>query len=285
MNKKHSGMAICLIAFVVSTSLYMMKRSEPQKPSADEGFLSIVKNDRSSFEKYLLSGGSLLEKVSISQKDYTLGELLVEYERVPFIQFASSGHKSLNTTQSSISDIWYLAIPKNNPELLQSLISAHPGYRLPSRKYGKEERNLLHLASAQCSHKLVSILEAQGMKWNEKDKFGSTALTLAADHDCLQILKYWKEQGADFKAKDGQGRSALSLLMKRKDLAIQAFAQTFQDKRAPAAVLLASAPQVPNFYKKRQIPQESFNDRSRLIEPGERPDEANETADYSEFSD
>lgn len=285
MNKRRSGMAIGLIGLLASSYLFLTKTTGKQTPSADEGFLSIVKNDPRGFENYLLSGGSLLEKVKISQKDYTLGELLVEYERIPFIHRASLSQKSFNTSSPSTSDIWFLAIPKNNPQLLQSLIAANPGYSLYSRKYGKEERNLLHLASAQCSHKLVKILEAQGMKWNEKDRSGSTALTLAADHECLQILKYWKEQGADFNAKDGLGRSALSLLMKRKDITVQAFAQTFQEKRSPARVLLASAPTVPNFYKKRHIPQESLSDRSRLIDPGERPDEANETADYSEFSD
>ena len=142
------------------------------------------------------------------------------------------------------------------------------------------------MASSECSHKVIPVLHKSGMNWNTKAKDGSTALTVAAESGCLQALSYWKENGADFKAKDGRGMTALSIMSKHKDAALMAFAESFMPKRTIASVTtVAAAPAEPNFYNKRVIPKDQLASRADLIEPEDRPDEANETAEYSEFSD
>lgn len=143
------------------------------------------------------------------------------------------------------------------------------------------------MASADCSYKVIGVLHNAGMNWNLKNKNGATPLTVAAESGCLQALSYFKEHGADFRANDGRGMSALAILSKKKDAALMAFAESFMDRRAPASVSVVTVVKevVPNFYKKRQIPKDNLADRAHLIEPSDRPDEANETAANSEFSD
>src|SRR5690606_5930880 len=128
---------------------------------------------------------------------------------------------------------------------------------------GKNGWTLLHLASAACSHKLTPFLHEKGkLNWDLKSKEGSTPLTLAAENDCLPMLSYWKEKGADFKLKDGRGLSALSILKKKKDAALVAFTESFM-VRKPSNVAKAE----PNFYKKRKIPKDQRIDYSMMIEP------------------
>ncbi len=142
------------------------------------------------------------------------------------------------------------------------------------------------MASAECSYKVITVLNKAGMNWNLKTKAGVTALNVAAEEGCLQALSYFKEQGADFKENDGRGVNALSILSKKKDAALMAFAESFMDRRAPASVVtIVTQAAKPEFYKKRKIPKDNLADRAHLIEPEDRPDDANETAENSEFSD
>lgn len=270
------GVSACL---ALSTFFYYQQHSG--RPSSDEALLSIIKNDQRGFERYLSAGGSLEASIDLEGKSYRVGELLVKYERVNFIQYIAGKKMDFGAGD----DMWSLAVSKNNPELLAALMKSHPDYKLNSKTYGPDGRNLLHLASAQCSYKVIAPLHKSGMNWSDKDKKGATPLTLAAESDCLHALSYWMEQGADFKAKDGRGLTALSILSKKKDAALMAFAAAFSEKRAPTSVAVAAAPAVPNFYKKRVIPKDNLADRAHLIEPEDRPEEAYETAENSEFSD
>lgn len=114
-----------------------------------------------------------------------------------------------------------------------------------------------------------------------KTKNGQSALSLASKNDCLPMLGYWKDQKADFRWKDGRGESALSILKAKKDAAIVAFVGSFESARKPASVGAAEV----SFYRKRSVPKDQMIDHTALIEPELRPDEAVETAEYSEFSD
>lgn len=275
------GVTACL-----ALSITLFWKNHGSGNLADQALLSIIKNDQKSFENFIASGGKLDLQVEVEGKNYKVGDLLVKYERINFIKYLSEKNIAFGSDVSAEDDMWSLAVSKNNSELLSTLMKSYPAYKLNSKKYGADQRNLLHLASVYCSHKVVGILDNAGMNWNDKDKKGATPLTIAAENDCLQVLSYWKEHGADFKSKDGRGMTALSILSKKKDAALVAFAESFLERRAPASVAtVAEAPAIPNFYKKRVIPKDNLADRADLIEPGDRPDDANETAENSEFSD
>lgn len=272
------GVTACL-----ALSSFLLLRNSASRNLQDEALLSIIKNDQKAFESYIAAGGRLDTKVLVENHNYMVGQLLVKYERINFIKYVAGKKIPFTMDVSSDSDMWTMAVSKNNPELLTALMGAFPDYKLNSRTYGIDKRNLLHLASVECSFKVVGILDHAGMDWNDKDKKGATPLTLAAEHDCIGALSYWKEHGADFKSQDGRGLSALSILSKKTDAALMAFAESFMERRAPASVTTVRV--VPNFYKKRVIPKDNLASRADLIEPEDRPDEANETAEYSEFSD
>lgn len=280
MKNKRVVIGVGVSACLMLSSLYVFKNSGSRNLK-DEALLSIIKNDQKSFEAFIAAGGRLDLSLEVEGKTYMVGELLVKYERVNFINYAASQKIPFNAD----GDMWSMAVVKNNPELLQSLMGAFPDYKLNSKKYGPDERNLLHIASVECAYKVTGILDNAGMDWSDKDKKGATPLTLAAQHDCIGALSYWKEHGADFKFKDGRGLTALSILSKKKDAALAAFAQSFIERMPASVVLKAAAPAEPNFYKKRQIPKDNLASRADLIEPEDRPDDANETAEYSEFSD
>lgn len=275
------GVAAGLGIYSVSLVKFQQKRIS-ELDLKDKALLSIVKDDIAGFKAYLAAGGSLAHTIELEGKKYKIGDLLVKYERTSFIKLAQDQKLAIITDQD-----WKLAVEKNNPEIFKTMREAHPAVKVAELRYGQEGWNLLHVAAASCSAKILNTLEEQGMSWSYKAKDGTTPLTVAVRNDCLQALSYWKEKGADFKAKDGQGQSALALLNLKKDAALSAFAESFAEKRAPASIItVAAAPEkVPNFYKKRVIPKDNLADRAHLIEPGERPDEANDTAEHSEFSD
>jgi hypothetical protein len=247
----------------------------------DKALLSIVKDDLSGFKAYLAAGGKFSDSINMEGKSYKISDLLVKYERMNFLKIVHGDKIAF----ASAGD-WRLAVEKNNAEVFKTLKDAHPAIKLGEFKYNKEEWNLLHVAANHCSFNMLAALEEAGMQWSDQAKDGSTPLTIAAQKDCLKALSYWKEKGADFRAKDGRGMTALNILSKKKDAALAAFAVSFMESRTPASVAAAPAEvKVPNFYKKRVIPKDNLADRAHLIEPGDRPDDANETAEYSEFSD
>ncbi len=284
MKNQRVIIGVSVTACLALSSFYFFKNSSSRNLQ-DEALLSIIKNDQKGFEAYIAAGGKMNTKVEVEGKNFMVGELLVKYERIGFIKYLADKKLTFSAESGSYTDMWTMAVSKNNPELLNALMAAFPAYKLNSKSYGADKRNLLHLASVDCSFKVVGILDNAGMDWSDKDKKGATPLTLAAEHDCLQALSYWKEHKADFKSKDGRGLTALSILSKKKDAALMAFAESFMERRAPASVGAAAAPAEPNFYKKRVIPKVNLASRADLIEPDDRPDDANDTADYSEFSD
>lgn len=258
--------------------------SKPQQTVSrnlsDEALLALIKNDQKAFDSVLEAGVNIHEKLPlIDGKIYTIAQGTAHFERVGFMKSLSMKKISyLKQSASDDFDIMTLAVHKNNPEILSQLALEKPDFKL---SYGKKGWSLLHLASSICAHKLTPVLHTEGkLDWSLKAKDGSTPLTLAAQSDCLPMLSYWKEQGADFNQKDGRGLTALSILRTKKDAALLAFAESFMPRRS-ASVVVAEV----NFYKKRKIPKEQRIDHAAMIEPDDRPLEATETAESSEFSD
>lgn len=271
------------LACLALTSVLVMKNSRTSNLD-DMALLSIIKNDQAAFESYIAAGGKLGANLNVEGGTYMVGELVVKYERLGFVKYAKDKKMIFDVDPKKAFDVYSLSVSKNNPEILTLLTDSKPD--LNAKTYGAKSWSLLHMASSECSHKVIPVLHKSGMNWNTKAKDGSTALTVAAESGCLQALSYWKENGADFKAKDGRGMTALSIMSKHKDAALMAFAESFMPKRTIASVTtIAVAPAEPNFYNKRVIPKDQLASRADLIEPEDRPDEANETAEYSEFSD
>ena len=285
VNKNRVILGLSLTCCVSLSSFFYFQNSSNSvsRNLSDEALLSIIKNDQSGFEHFLASGGTLGLGIKVEDRHFMVGELLVKYNRLAFVKYAKEHKLKFDVDPKKDFDIHSLSVEQNNPEML-TLLLGDQKLNKDIKSYGKKGWSLLHMASAQCSYKVVSILHKAGMSWDIKDKNGVTPLTLAAEEGCLQALSYFKEQGADFKEKDGRGVTALSILQKKKDAALTAFAESFIDRRATASVVIVKQ-EVPNFYKKRKIPKDSLADRAHLIEPEDRPDDANETAEYSEFSD
>lgn len=276
-NKVYAPIALFL---TVSLGTFLTMRTQNNRSEGDDALLALIKNDQKAFENYIKNGGDTQFKLPVIDGTvYTVAEGIVYFERTSFLTYLQGQKISfIKQDLKKDYDILSLSIKKNNPDLLEALMKEKASI---DRTYGANEWTLLHMASAQCSHKLITLL-APKLDWNKKAKDGSTALTLAADHDCLPILSYWKEHGADFKKKDGRGLSALDILRKKKDAALLAFAESFE-VRKPAAVIAKVSE--PDFYKKRKVPKDIVTKDSDLVEPGLRPEDANETAEYSEFSD
>ena len=244
----------------------------------DEALLSIIKNDQKGFEKFIAAGGKLGTNLEVEGAVYTVGELTVKYNRLSFVEYALSKKMKFEIDHLKDFDVNSLSVSQNNPEMLSLLLADHK-FDNQVKSYGDKGWTLLHMASAQCSYKVVSILHEAGMSWDLKSKDGTTALTIAAEEGCIQALSYFKEQGADFRATDARGMSALAILRLKKSAALKAFADSFIEKK------VASAEAPLNFYNKRVIPKDQLANREHLVEPEDRPEDANETAEYSEFSD
>lgn len=285
-NKRTVVTAACLLGVVAVSSIWLLNNPKfaSGRNLTDEALLALIKNDQKAFENFMQAGGDLHDDLpKIDGETYTVAEGISYFERASFGAYLHSKKTPyVKQDEKKAFDIMTLSIAKNNPELLKQLALENPKFAMP---YGKSGWNLMHLAAAKCAHKLTPILHDKGqLRWDMRAKDGATPLTLAAESECLPMLSYWKEMGADFKAQDGRGRTALNILKSKKDAALVAFAQSFDPVRSVASVTIVK-PAQPDFYKKRKIPKDQIVDHAAMIEPEDRPLEATETAEMSEFAD
>lgn len=282
MNNKRALLSAAGLLGVVAIStvwLLFNPKNDENRNLTDQALLALIKNDQKAFEDFIHAGGKIHDSLpEIDGKTYTVAQGIAYFERSQFGGYLHSKKMSyVQQHEQAPFDIMTITVKKNNPELLKQLTLENPKYTL---SYGANGWTLLHMASAWCSHKVTELLHKEGkINWDHKAKDGTTPLTLAAENECLPMLSYWKEQGADFRAKDGKGRSALAILRTKKDAALTAFADSFETRK------VASAKAVPDFYKKRKIPKDQIVDHAAMLEPEDRPLEATETAEFSEFAD
>ncbi len=288
MNRKF---VICALVSGIGASLlgglwtYHTRGHLGQPASVDDALLALIKNDPVSFNRFLDAGGDVHSVLPvIDGNSYTVAQGVAYFERVEFGRgLVDRGEPFIKQDSQAPFDIMTLAVKKNNAHLLRVLLDASPAL---DTRYGKNGWTLLHMASAWCSHRLVGDLSNKGkIGWNSRAQDGATPLSLAAESECLPLLSYWKEQGADFRVKDGRGRSALAILRAKKDAAVAAFAQSFEERKPSSGTEMKAENSVPDFYKKRKIPKEQVIDHAAMLEPEDRPLEATETAEYSEFAD
>jgi hypothetical protein len=255
------------------------------RPLADDALLALIKNDLAAFDRFVAAGGDVHGVLpAIDGKTYTVAEGLSYFERTEFARNLVARKISfVKQDPAAPYDIMTLAVRKNNPDHLKVLAAAGPDFALP---YGTNGWTLLHMASAWCSHAIVGELTVRGkLSWNSRAKDGATPLTLAAEHECLPLLAHWKEHGADFRDRDGRGKRALAILRSKRGAALAAFAQSFEERKVSSVAVVKAEAAVPDFYKKRKIPKEQVVDHAAMLEPEDRPLEATETAEYSEFAD
>ena len=287
MNNKRAIISAASLLGIIAVSTFWLlthPKNVENRNLVDEALLALIKNDQNAFENFIEAGGKVHDNLpEIDGKVYTVAQGVAYFERTKFAEYLNQGKQNyVSQDQSAPYDIMTISIKKNNPDLLKQLTKENPKFEIA---YGKNGWTLLHMASAWCSHKLTSILHEEGkLNWDMKAKDGTTPLTLAALNDCLPMLSYWKEKGADFKAKDGKGQTALSILKTKKDAALAAFAESFEERKIATVTVVKKLP-VPDFYKKRKIPKEQIVDHAAMLEPEDRPLEATETAEYSEFAD
>lgn len=278
-NKQIIIGAVCIVGAVALTVLLMRQKDTvtlSEGSLTDLALLALIKNDSKSFEEFIKRGGNVHDSLpEIDGKLYSVAQGIAVFERSSFGEQLHTHKLSyIKQEKKAVFDIMSLAVSKNNLELLKQFHKEAPNYQVI---YGKNNENLLHLASSGCSHKVIEFLHKEGkLSWEMRTKKGESALTIAAESECLPILSYWKENNANFNAKDGRGLTALGILKVKKDAALMAFAQSFENRNVASG---------PSFYKKRKIPKDQVVDHSSLIEPEDRPLDATETAEYSEFSD
>lgn len=287
MNKKRAITLSAGLAGVLAVSSWLFvkfPRSAENSNSPDQALLALIKNDQAAFERFIGAGGNVHDVLpAIDGKVYSVAQGIAYFERAGFGGYLHAKKVSyVRQEQDADFDIMTLAVKKNNPELMTQMTLENPAYTLG---YGKSGWTLMHMAAAWCSHRLTGILHDQGkVSWDHKAKDGSTPLTLAAESDCLPMLSFWKDRGADFKAKDGRGRTALAILKSKKDAALAAFAASFEERKI-ATVTVVKEAAVPDFYKKRKTPKDQIVDHAAMLEPEDRPLGATETAEMSEFAD
>lgn len=262
-NRKYILSSTFLLGFLSLITLWYIKNPKySHKELSDKALLALVKNDTEEFIHFLNAGGNVHQKLpQIEGKSYTVAEGVAYFDRVEFAKILRERKISYIKQHPSLTeDIMTIAIQKNNPELLKELARSNPRYDL---SYGKEGWSLLHMASSCCAHKLTAIIhEKSQLRWDEKSKDGRTPISIANEKDCIPMLNYWKDQGADVVMKPQ--------VEKIKDV---------------VSGTTKIAPTVPDFYKKRKIPRDQIVDHTAMLVPGDRPLESSETSKYSEFAD
>jgi hypothetical protein len=282
---KKSRLFLALSCTFGLSSIGLLNLQKPSNPDLrDTALLALIKNDLTGLESFIKNGGNLDSLLpELDGKNLTVAEGIAHFERVKFAHYLRTKKYPFTKQRPyGTDDVLRIAVRKNNPELLKEFMDHEVDLNLTYKDKGK---TLLHIASESCSHKLLPLFkEMKQDRWDQKALDGSTPLTIAAERECLPMLSYWRENRADFETKDGRGKSAYSILRESKSPFLASLVSLFQDKtNSPVkGVQIAKAPQ---FYKKRIIPKDQIIDHSALLEPEDRPLEAIQTAEYSEFSD
>lgn len=258
---------------------------------SDAALLSLVNNDQLAFENFITMGGDLHSTLPLVEgKTLTVAEGIAHFERVGFIKYLQSKKISfIKQNKNGENDIVALAVAKNNPELLKAIMEEKPDLTI---KYGEKKQNLLHIASTGCSDKIAPMLHQTG-KFHADDqrKDGATPLTIAAENKCVPMLTLWKDYKADFNKKDGRGKSPMAIIKKINDAEVADFMKALAtgSERKPASISpIAAAPKPEvrvQLFRKRKIPKDELADHTNMVDPEIRPLDAEETSDFSEFSD
>lgn len=279
---------------------------------------AIKENNIEIFESYLEEGGSLNEVIEVNGSQMTLAEAIVHHERLEFIQKAASinvaqashtnhefhqtpknlsgdGHKDHLSESESASlspgDSYSLLVPllqvvarSAKPEFKKAvlgLLKTNPELVRPLKGAASE---VLPEVVATCDQEQISFLGDLGADPLVKNNEGRNGIDAAGKTKCFKAISYWKkDQKIDFDKKNEEGISGFDVLAKFKDPELQSFTDKLQGETIREISSLKPKVKRVSFYKKR-VPS-AIIDPEALVEPELRPDEATETAEFSEFSD
>ena len=87
MKNKRVILGIGVTACLAFSSFFYFQNSGKNNLS-DEALLSIIKNDQKGFEHFIAAGGKIATNIEVESSTYTVGELLVKYDRIDFVKYA-----------------------------------------------------------------------------------------------------------------------------------------------------------------------------------------------------
>lgn len=272
---------------------------------------AIKENKIAPFIAYLEEGGDLATTVRVDGKEITLADAVVKHERLEFIHQAATvvprthqyHHDSkdiaINGKTAKLTEVAASVIAQSTNPLVPIIASvskmAKPSFKKDVINLSKGSPQILSAAEIAateilpqavetCDQDQIRFLGDLGANPMVINTDGKNALGAAGKTKCFKALSYWKkEQNIDFDKKNEEGISGFDVLSKFKDPELQSFTDQLQDQEVrEIASLKPKAPRV-SFYKKRVT--SGIIDPEALVEPELRPDEATETAEFSEFSD
>lgn len=273
---------------------------------------AIKNNQIEVFEKYLKAGGTLTETVQVDNKEMTLAEVIVKHERLEFIHKAATtipdhtyehevadiredtqakSHLStelaavaLQASASNLAPIINAVAKMGNPKFKKDVLSLSKNNPEVLETAEVAASEILPEIVSTCDQDQIRFLGDLGANPMAKNDGGENALDSAGKSKCLKAITYWKkEQHVDFDKPNEDGVSGFDVLSKFKDPELQSFTDNLQDEAVREVASLKTKSNRVSFYKKRSAP--SIIDPEALVEPELRPDEATETAEFSEFSD
>jgi len=110
-------------------------------------------------------------------------------------------------------NLFLLAIDGKNPEIVKLLVDTNNANTKHSEGYPA-----LNLAAAQCQAEIIDILISHGADLKAVNKAGETALHVASRQNCFAAAVALVDAGVDPSAKDKKGKLAIDLIQKHKDL-------------------------------------------------------------------
>lgn len=273
---------------------------------------AIKNNQIEVFEKYLKAGGVLSEVVMVENKEMSLAEVIVKHERLEFIRRAAvivpdqlepfevadirEDTDAKSYLASSLPSVALQASANNlAPIIGAALKMGNKNFNKEILKLSKNDPQVLESAELAASEILPEIVQTcdqdqirflgdLGANPLTNNGEGKNGLASAGKSKCLKAISYWKkEQNVDFDKPNEEGISGFDVLSKFKDPELQSFTDNLQDEVVREVASLKAKTNRVSFYKKRSTP--SIIDPEALVEPELRPDEATETAEFSEFSD
>lgn len=123
--------------------------------------------------------------------------------------FLSVEEEDLKENQASHVAV-YKACRDGDANELQKLLDQHKSVFFKD----KEERSLLHIASANGHTQICEILLKKGWNINETDKNGQTPLHFAARHQRTQVVSFLISRQAEVNQKDKEGKTAFAYAYK-----------------------------------------------------------------------
>lgn len=312
-NKKEST-SILTDSSTVSGESKSSSKKKFTREEVKTVYQAIKENKIAPFIAYVKEGGDLSAVVTVEGKEITLAQAIVKHERLEFVhQVATHTSNTLKTPEynhesadikdtekkSQLSAVATGALSASANQLVPVIAAiskmGKPAFKKELLGLTKSNPDVLSAAEVAASEVLPQAVETcdqdqirflgdLGADPMAKNNKGANGLDAAGKTKCFKAISYWKkEQNLDFLKKNDEGVSGFDVLAKFKDPELQSFTDNLQEEGVREIASLKPKVKRVSFYKKRVT--SGIIDPEALVEPELRPDEATETAEFSEFSD